>query len=246
MRPLLLVRNDPFETFGVAPRALADVGAETQVWEAVDGQPPPPLDDVSGVIVFGSSYNIEHADERPFIEHAAAMSRACVERGVPLLGVCFGAQLLAWGLGARVFKAETREVGFEPIVPTPSGADDDVLAHYRAGDRVFQWHMDTFELPDGAELLATGERVTNQAFRVGPAAWGVQFHFEIDASEIALWLDEFAKQGDLERDWGKTAAQVQDEQARYLADHERKGAEVFRRFAQVARRAATGVGNAAT
>ena len=235
MRPVLLVRNDPFETFGVAPRALADAGVPTTTWEAIDGEPAPRLDDVSGVIVFGSSSNVEHADERPFIERAAAMSRACVEREVPVLGVCFGAQLLAWGLGARVYKADAREVGFEPMAPTDAGAADPLLSHYGAGDHVFQWHMDTFDLPDGAELLATGDRVRNQAFRVGTAAWGIQFHFEIDADEIALWLDEFAKEGDLERDWGKSATQVNDEASRYLPAHERKGAEVFRRFAEVAR-----------
>jgi GMP synthase (glutamine-hydrolysing) len=237
MRPILLVRNDPFETFGVAPRALADADAPTSVWEAIDGQPPPPLDEVSGIIVFGSSYNIEHAAEQPFIEQAAAISRSCVEQGVPLLGVCFGAQLLSWGLGGRVYKAEDREVGFEPITPTALADGDELLAHYEAGDRVFQWHMDTFDLPDDAELLATGDRVTNQAFRVGPAAWGVQFHFEIDAAEIDLWLEEFAKQGDLERDWGKSAEQVRAEAARSLAEHQRKGAEVFRRFAGVAQEA---------
>ena len=244
MRPVLLVRNDPFETFGVAPRALAEAGAPTRVWEAIGGEPAPELDEVSGVIVFGSSYNVEHADEQPFIEHAASISRACVERQIPLLGVYFGAQLLAWGLGARVYKADAREVGFEPIAPTETGSDDLLVSHYEPGDRVFQWHMDTFELPDGAELLASGDRIRNQAFRVGPSAWGIQFHFEIDAAEIALWLEEFSKEGDLQRDWGKSARQVHDEASRHLPEHERKGSEVFRRFAQVARDARAVAGNA--
>jgi hypothetical protein len=98
--------------------------------------------------------------------------------------------------------------------------------------------MDTYELPDGAEMLATGDRVENQAFRVGPSAWGVQFHFEIDAAEIRMWLEEFAKDGDLERDWGKSSQEVLAEADRHLAEHQRKGAEVFRRFATVARDAA--------
>ena len=236
MRPILLIRNDRVDTFGVARRALTDAGAPTRVWDAIEGEPAPTLDDVSGVIVFGSTYNIEHADEQPFIEQEAAISRACVDRGLPLLGVCFGAQLLAWSLGARVSKADVREVGFEAITPTLAGATDELLSPYEPGDRVFQWHMDTFDLPDGAELLATGERVTNQAFRVGPTAWGVQFHFEIDGAEIDLWLEEFAREGDLARGWGKSADRVREEAGRYLAEHERKGAEVFRRFAEVARR----------
>jgi hypothetical protein len=126
-------------------------------------------------------------------------------------------------------------VGFEAITPVPTAADDPLLSHYVAGDRVFQWHMDTYDLPDGATLLVMGDRVANQAFRVGAAAWGVQFHFEIDAPEIHLWLEEFAKMGDLADEWGKSAAEVLAEADAHLAEHERKGAEVFRRFAAVAR-----------
>lgn len=235
MEPVLLVRNDAFETFGVAPGALEEAGVPTLVWEAVDGEPAPPLDQLSGVIMFGSSYNVEHAGEQPFIERGAELCRGAVDRGVPLLGVCFGAQLLAWGLGADVRKSPEREVGFEPVEPTRAAATDRLLGHYEEGDRVFQWHMDTYDLPEGAELLATADPVTNQAYRVGDRAWGVQFHFEIDADEIELWLAEFAKQGDLEREWGKSAEQIRDETARYLDEHRRKGAEVFRRFAAVAR-----------
>jgi GMP synthase-like glutamine amidotransferase len=244
MQPILLVRNDAFETFGVAPSALADAGATTRIWDAVGGEPAPPLDEVSGVIVFGSTYNIEHAGEQRFIEDAASMSRTCVEREIPLLGVCFGAQVLAWALGADVYKAPAREVGFEPITPTDTGRRDELLSGYDEGDHVFQWHMDTFDLPDGAELLATNANVPNQAFRAGPSAWGVQFHFEIDADEVEMWLDEFAKQGDLERDWGKSTEQVRAEKAAHLREHERKGAEVFRRFAGVATRAAAPAQNA--
>ena len=231
----MLVRNDAYETFGVAPKSLAGAGAPTRVWAAIDGEPAPTLDDVSGVIVFGSTSNIEHAAEHPFIEASAALTRECVDRDIPLLGVCFGAQLLAWSLGADVFKAPAREVGFEPITPTAAAASDDLLDHYRPGDRVFHWHMDTYDLPDGAELLATGDHVANQAFRFGRSAWGVQFHVEIDAAELEQWLTEFAKVGDLEREWGKPPDRVRAEAERYLAEHERKGAEVFRRFAVAAR-----------
>jgi GMP synthase (glutamine-hydrolysing) len=243
--PILLVRNDAFETFGVAPAALIDAGARTRVWEAIDGELPPGLDEVSGVIVFGSTYNVENASEQPFIERAAELSREAVERRVPYLGVCFGAQLLAWALGAEVRRAPVREVGFEPIAPEPAAASDPLLSHYARGDHVFQWHMDTYDLPSGGERLAAGERVANQAYRIGDTAWGVQFHLEVDADELAMWLQAYAEQGDLERDWGKSPGAVLDEAARHLADHERKGAEVFRRFAGVASRSAAGVRNAA-
>ncbi len=236
MRPILLVRNDPVETFGVAPRALEEAGAPASVWDAVDPDAPrPAVDAVSGIVVFGSTSNVEHADERPFIKEVADVAREAVDRGVPVLGVCFGAQLLAWALDADVRKAPVREIGFEPLHPTEAAAEDRLLSHYSDGDMVFQWHMDTFDLPPGAELLGTGDGVLHQAYRVGDAAWALQFHLEIDGAEVEMWLDEFSRYGDLERDWGKSTDRVRDEAHRYLRAHEVKGAEVFRRFAEVAR-----------
>lgn len=237
MKPLLLVRNDAFEAFGIAPGVFAIEGVPTQIWEALDGEPAPDLDDVSGVIMLGSSYNVEHAEDQPWIDRAGQLTRDVIAREMPYLGVCFGAQLLAWSLGARVYKSHSREVGFAPVRPLRSAADDPLLSHYEDGDQVFQWHMDTFDLPEGAELLATGDTIVNQAYRVGATTWGVQYHFEIDEPEILLWLDEFQKDGDLLEQWGKTKEQVLAETRTHLAEHERKGGEVFRRFAALAREA---------
>jgi GMP synthase (glutamine-hydrolysing) len=235
MRPILFVRNDTFETFGVAPSAVEAEGADVRVFEAIEGAPRPPLDDVSGVVVFGSSSNIEHADRRPFIKEVAELTRESVDLGVPVLGVCFGAQLLAWALDADVGKAPEREVGFEPMRLLPAAAEDRLVSHYADGDHLFEWHMDTFALPVGAELLMTGDRVPHQVYRVGETAWGLQFHFEVDAPELEHWLDEYRKIGDLEEQWGKTPDDVRAEARVYMAEHERKGREVFRRFVEVAR-----------
>ncbi len=132
-------------------------------------------------------------------------------------------------------KAPVREVGFEAIRLRDAAGTDPLLSHFTMGDPVFQWHMDTFDLPDGAELLASTDFVPHQAFRVGDRAWGLQFHFEVDAAEIALWLEAFDQEGDLLADWGKTRAQVEQEAAAYAAEHERRGTEVFHRFAAFAR-----------
>ena len=236
MRPLLFARCDALETFGVAVRAVEDAGAEVRIWDAIDpAAGRPEVGEVDGVVLFGSSYNVEHADEQPFIKELRELTREALERGTPFLGVCFGAQVLAWALDAEVGKAPVREVGFEPIHPTPPAASDPLLSHYEDGDMVFQWHMDTFELPEGAELLATGDGVRNQAYRVNDRTWGVQYHFEIDEAEIGSWLEAFAREADLGPTWGKTNEQVLEESRRYLAEHERKGRETFRRFVNRAR-----------
>jgi GMP synthase (glutamine-hydrolysing) len=233
MRPFLFVRCDPLETFGVALDAVREAGANVHVWDAIDHDSErPDLDDVEAVVLFGSSYNVEHADEQPFIKELRELAREAVDAGMPFLGVCFGAQVLAWALDAEVGKAPVREVGFEPIRPTPAAAADPLVSHYEDGDMVFQWHMDTFELPEGAELLATGDGVRNQAYRVNERTWGVQYHLEIDAAEIASWLEAFGREADLELTWGKSNDWVLEESRRYLDAHERKGRETFRRFVE--------------
>lgn len=232
MTRLLFARADEFETFGIGPASVEDAGAEVVVWEAIRGEPRPSLDDVDGVVMFGSSYNVEHADEQPFIHALRDVTLDALDRGTPYLGVCFGAQVLAWSLGADIVKAPVREVGYVPLRPLDAAAEDPVVAHYVDGDMVFQWHMDTFALPPGADLLATGDDVAHQAYRLGDTTWATQFHFEIDRAEIELWTGEVADT--VEADWGKTPAQLFAEADRHQAAHEAKGAETFRRFAKVA------------
>jgi GMP synthase (glutamine-hydrolysing) len=232
---ILFVRCDASETFGVAPAAVKAGGATVQVWNALDpADARPPLDDVAGVVVFGSTFNVKHADEQPFIKETADLIREALEKRIPYLGVCFGGQLLAWALDAAVGEGPVREIGFEPIRPTEDAIHDPLFSHLADGDMGFQWHMDAFDLPDGATLLASGDEIPNQAFRVGELAWGTQFHCEVNRSELEFWLDEFAKEGDLLADWGKSSQQVRDEADRYIGDHESRGHEVFERFTLLA------------
>lgn len=232
MQPLLFVKADAFETFGIGPRAIEDAGGEVRVWEAIAGHEPPDLTEVSGVVMFGSSYNVEHADEQPFIHEMRALTLEALDRGVPYLGICFGAQVLAWSLDARIDKAPVREVGYVPLHPVPAADDDPLLSVYEDGDMVFQWHMDTFDLPAGATLLATGDAVRNQALRLNDVTWATQFHFEIDVPEIELWVGEVADT--VEAEWGKTPAELRAEAEAHHAVHEDKGREVFARFLKVA------------
>jgi GMP synthase (glutamine-hydrolysing) len=238
MKPILFARCDDFETFGVSLDAVEDAGGDVVVWDAIGSDVPPAVEEVGGVVVFGSTYNVEHADEQSFIKELRELTREALERGVPYLGSCFGAQILAWTLDAEIGKAPVREVGFERIRMEPDAATDPLVSHYEDGDAVFEWHMDTFSLPAGATLLAVGDRVRNQAFRFGDRAWGLQFHFEVDAAEVESWLRQFAEMGDIERDWGKSNDQIRAEAAEHIATHERKGREVFRRFTELAREVA--------
>ncbi|MGZ5128765.1 MAG: type 1 glutamine amidotransferase [Actinomycetota bacterium] len=235
MEPVLLVRNDPVETFGVAVRALMDAGAEVITLDATDpGAPRPSLDELSGVIMFGGTMNVDEVDEHPFLKENRDLTREAIDRGVPYLGICLGAQVLARALDARVWRAEVKEVGFEPVRPLPAAAADPLLSVWADGDMVFQWHQDTMALPPGAEQLARGDRIEVQAYRIGDRAWATQFHFEIDAAEVDLWLDEASQFMDLKEVWGKSPAEVRAEAQRYIATHEAKGSAMFARFAEIA------------
>ncbi len=235
MKPLLLVKNDPVETFGVAVRALEGAGAPVRVLDAADpAAPRPRLDDLSGLIMLGGTMNVDEVDEHPFLKENRDLTRDAIARGLPYLGICLGAQMLARALDAPVRRAEVKEVGFEPVRPLPAAASDPLLSVWSDGDMVFQWHQDTMDLPPGAEALATGDRISVQAYRVGDVAWATQFHFEVDAAELELWLDEASQFMDLREVWGKSPADIRAEAALHMEVHEEKGSAMFARFAEIA------------
>lgn len=236
MRPVLLVRNDAYETFGVAPGALAAAGCDIlTVNMTAPGAEPPPLDAVSGVIAFGGTVNVDQTDRHPYLATVRELVREAVEREIPYLGICLGSQLLARALGQPVYRAPVKEVGFVPIRPLPAAKEDRLLSSYGDGDLVFQWHQDTYDLPAGAELLATGDAVRVQAYRVGEVAWGIQFHQEVDAHELRWWIEIADAEEDLAATWGVTAAELRAQVELHAAAHEERGRELFRRFAEVVR-----------
>jgi len=235
MKPILLVKNDPVETLGVAPGALKDAGADILLLDAADpGAPRPRLDEVAGVVMFGGTMNVDEVDAHPFLKEDIDLTREALAREVPFLGICLGAQILARALEIPVVRAPVKEVGFEPVRPTASAPSDPIMSIWSDGDMAFQWHQDTMDLPPGAELLAGGDRVEVQAYRVGRCAWATQFHFEIDAAELELWLDEASEEMDLLEVWGKSSAEMRREATHHMAAHEARGAEMFARFARIA------------
>ncbi len=115
--------------------------------------------------------------------------------GVPVWGVCLGAQLLAASLGARVYRGPSPEVGLLPVTLTDAALADPVFAGAPRELVTLQWHQDTFDLPEGAVALATSPAYANQAFRVGDSAYGVQFHLEVSTEMAREWgrVPEYAE-----------------------------------------------------
>ena len=233
--PILLIGHDENETFGVAPRGLTAHGVEVIEHRGPTGNELPPLDQVSGVVVFGGAMNVDMTDEHPFLLDERTFVRQALEAGIPCLGICLGAQMLARASDRKVFPAPVREFGFNVLRLTSEGARDPLLSAFEDGSMVFHWHEDTFELPESATVLATGDDVHLQAFRIGDHAWGTQFHLEVDRAELELWLK--AAGDDEVRAWGKTVPQILEEADRSLGIQEERAVDAFGRFADVVRSA---------
>lgn len=228
---VVCVQNEAADTLGLAPRLLREAGCEVTVLRAFDATAEwPSATGPRGLVVFGGAMNADQLERYPYLRRLRQLIRQTVDHGVPTLGICLGSQLLARAFGARVYRAPARELGFRPIVPTADAAGDPLLAGLKGGDRLFQWHEDTFDLPAGATLLAMGEAGLAQAYRMGRNAWGVQFHPEVDAEQIEDWLR--ASRATLESTWGRTADQVMAEVRAFLPAQQRRARSLFGAFAR--------------
>ncbi len=158
----------------------------------------PAIDRYRGLVVLGGPMNVRDRVSLPHLQTELAVIGAALAQGKPVLGICLGAQLLAHALGARVHHNGVSEIGWHAVSTTAEGAQDPVLAPLSELQKVFQWHSYTFDVPSGAQLLATGETCRNQAFRHGDSAYGFQFHLEMDSRLIARWLELPRNQPELE------------------------------------------------
>ena len=202
--PVLFVRCDAVETFGGARAAAAAAGAPVDVWEAIDpGAPRPDLSTVSGVVVFGSTFNVEHADEQPFIKAVADLTAEAVERDVPSSASASARRCSPGPSAPGSRRRPSARSASSRSGRLAAGAEDPVLGHYEDGAMVFQWHMDAFDLPEGGELLATGDDDADPAIRVGETTWATQFHAEVDAAEAEYWVSRGERGGGPRGDLGE-------------------------------------------
>jgi GMP synthase (glutamine-hydrolysing) len=180
---LLVIQHVAWE----GPHRILDACGELHVHtvKPLAGHPLPDHEKVAGAVVMGGPMNVDEDERFPGLAAEREWIAAAVERELPLLGVCLGAQLLARALGAEVRPGPGPELGFAPVAV--SDAEDPVLSGLAPAAEVLHWHGDVFDLPDGATHLASSERTENQAFRLGNA-WGTLFHPEADFALVEAWL----------------------------------------------------------
>jgi GMP synthase (glutamine-hydrolysing) len=184
---ILVLQHDRDGGLGAYERALSRRESEVDVVELDGNRRLPDWRTFDAVVALGGQASIAARSSPPWLAGERQFVREAVLGGIPYWGVCFGAQLLATSLQARVYRGQRPEVGIHPVFLTDSGRHDPVFANAPARLNVFQWHADGFELPRGAVLLAGSVAYPNQAFRWGAHAYGIQFHLEVSPEMAQAW-----------------------------------------------------------
>ncbi len=210
---LLLVMQGRDASAGRCRRKLRERGYQLDYCYPQSGEPlPNGMDGYAGAMVFGGPMSANDDGKLPGIRAQLDWIPQALASGRPFLGICLGGQLLARALGATVkpHPAGLAEIGYFAVDPTPAGQ-----AVLDAPLHVYHWHHEGFDLPAGAELLATGERFPHQAYRYGANAFGVQFHPEVNQRILEAWLVEGADE--LTSPGAQSAAEQRDRHARHDA-----------------------------
>ncbi len=198
MKNVVVLTHAEFEGPGRIAELVVDAGYSLEVRSLHRGDPvPSSLAPGELLVVMGGSMGVSDLEgpEYPYLKREVELLRRCIEEDAPVLGVCLGAQLLAHAAGARVFPmtgadgARVYEVGWAPIRFRGTGSAP-VLEGMPPEAIVLHWHGDTFDLPEGAHLLASSAVCRNQGFQLGGHLFGLQFHCETTALDVETFLRE--------------------------------------------------------
>ena len=214
---VLVIQNFDNTGLGQIGAALDEAGAVIDIRHVYRGEPMP--ENSAGhdaIVVLGGAQNALDDENHPYMPALLDLMRDFADSDRAVLGVCLGSQLLARAYGADNLIGAAPEFGWQAVALTGAAKDDPVLRGLPENFPIFQWHDDTFTLPENAVRLAGNEAAENQAFRIGRAAYGIQFHFEADRPLVRKWNEAF----------GDYLAQCQPDWAeRFEAEASRHGPE---------------------
>ncbi|WP_374515374.1 type 1 glutamine amidotransferase [Niveibacterium sp.] len=190
----------------------------------------------AGLCVLGGPMSVN--DELPHLRATEHLIREAIASDVPVLGHCLGGQLMASACGARIRRAPRQEIGWITI---DAEAHPTALNWFGAERfEIFQWHGDSFELPVGAQLIASSEHCRHQAFSLGRLHLAMQFHCEITAEKIAAWTSSAEGQAEIaasDSPGVQSVTAIGAQTARLLPQSHRIAEAIYRRWASGLRHA---------
>ena len=185
---VLVIQNCSPSLPGVVGEVLVRRGVDLVLNDAEKGEMPPADDEgFDGLLVLGGPMNAEEDHLWPHLPATADLIRRFHRRAKPFLGICLGSQLAARAFGKKVHRHGAQERGFVPLAATAAAREDRLFAGLAPTQHLFEWHEDTFDLPDDGVLMLTGEACRNQAFRVGESSYAFQCHIEVTPDLFTLW-----------------------------------------------------------
>lgn len=196
----LVVKNIGIEGQGAFGKFLVERGYSLREVDLAAGDRLPPVDDgFSAVLFMGGPMNVYEEDKYPFLKDELEFLRQCIGKKIKTIGFCLGAQMTARALGAQVKKNRVKEIGWLDIALTDEGKKEPLFTGLPERFKVFHWHGDTFDLPQGARHLAYSDDCQNQAFIHGTAL-ALQFHPEVEGeSDVRPWAEMYLNELRAER-----------------------------------------------
>jgi GMP synthase-like glutamine amidotransferase len=191
---VLIIKHIEIERPGLIEYCLRQETIPYQILNLNPGVYFPKLDNLTHIVLLGGPMNVYEEDQYPFLRDEDLFVKEAIQRGRAILGICLGAQLMAKALGAKVFRAPMKEIGWYEVSLTEEGVKDPLFYSLPKKFQVFQWHEDTFEIPKAGRLIATSTSVPHQAFRYGENVYGLQFHLEVTEKMIWEWMETYEEE----------------------------------------------------
>jgi len=183
------LKHVPFEGLGSIRDWAENAGVNITSTRLYEHDPLPDMDTFDCLVIMGGPMSVNDILQFPWLADEKRFVRNAINQGKTVLGVCLGAQLIVDVLGAAIYPNTHKEIGWFPIRKAAAAKDDRAAAFLPDLLDVFHWHGETFDLPEGATLLASSDACTNQGFIYHERVMGLQFHLETTPASLSALID---------------------------------------------------------